>query len=155
MTFTYSGDPSESDLNAVRFLIGDTEPDEPLLQDEEIIYLNSQWSQSHSVYWAASMAAEAIAARFAREVAVHSDSQNVSTTELQQKYQTLAIQLRMQHQQMMAGGYVDAGGLLKNEFKDPNVKSLAFGRGMHDDPEAGQQDLGDIDYIYKPEWVEP
>lgn len=39
MSFSYSGDPSNSELDAVRFKLGDTSPVEPLLQDEEIQYL--------------------------------------------------------------------------------------------------------------------
>lgn len=39
MTFTYSGDPSNSDLDAARFLIGDTDKEAPIMQDEEIMYI--------------------------------------------------------------------------------------------------------------------
>lgn len=40
MGWTYSGDPSVSRKDEVRFLVGDTnnDPDEQLLQDEEILY---------------------------------------------------------------------------------------------------------------------
>lgn len=36
--FTYSGDPSKSQLDEVRFLIGDTNKDRPLFGDTEILY---------------------------------------------------------------------------------------------------------------------
>lgn len=39
MSFTYSGDPSKSDLDAARFLIGDTDETSPIMQDEEIQYI--------------------------------------------------------------------------------------------------------------------
>lgn len=39
MTWTYSGDPSTSDLDQVRFLCGDTDPAYSFLSDEEINYL--------------------------------------------------------------------------------------------------------------------
>lgn len=39
MSFSYSGDPSASLLDAARFLIGDTNPDAPIMQDEEIQYI--------------------------------------------------------------------------------------------------------------------
>jgi hypothetical protein len=39
MTWTYSGDPSSSDLDKVRFLVGDTDEALPLMQDEEINFL--------------------------------------------------------------------------------------------------------------------
>ena len=39
MAFTYSGNPLNSDAEHVRFLIGDTDRDNPLYTDEEIQYL--------------------------------------------------------------------------------------------------------------------
>ena len=39
MSFSYSGDPSASTLDAARFLIGDTDADSPIMQDEEIQYI--------------------------------------------------------------------------------------------------------------------
>lgn len=36
MTWTYSGDPSDSDRDMVRYIIGDTETDDQLVTDEEI-----------------------------------------------------------------------------------------------------------------------
>lgn len=39
MSFSYSGDPSASELDAARFLIGDTDPNAPIMQDQEIQYI--------------------------------------------------------------------------------------------------------------------
>lgn len=39
MSFSYSGNPSESILDAARFLIGDTDEDSPIMQNEEIQYI--------------------------------------------------------------------------------------------------------------------
>lgn len=151
MTFTYSGNPSERELDAIRFLVGDTDDEEYFLEDEEILWLISIWSARTSVYYTASMAADSIAAKFAREVTVNSDSQTVSTSELQTKYQQLALELRAKHTQFMISDGIDVGGMLIWEMVDPTVKPLAFGRGMHDDPEAGIQDLGDRNAPYRPE----
>lgn len=38
MAFTYSGNPGQSPIDAVRFAIGDTDPARPQLQDGEIAY---------------------------------------------------------------------------------------------------------------------
>lgn len=38
MTFTYTFDPSDSDVQAIRFEISDTDVNAPLLQDEEIAW---------------------------------------------------------------------------------------------------------------------
>jgi len=141
MGFTYTSNPESVPLDSVRFLVGDIDASEPQLQDEEINYLLQLWGD-RSVYYAAAMAAEAIAARYAREVNISADSQSLSAGELQEKYLSLADRLRSQHEQLLAGGLVDAGGVTIGEQPDPTVRPLSFGRGMHDDPEAGQQDFG-------------
>lgn len=70
-TFTYSGDPSSSDRDAVRFLVGDTGPIAPatspewILCDEEYDFLLVTYP---SVLTAAAAAANAICAKFARAV---------------------------------------------------------------------------------------
>lgn len=42
MSWNYSGDPTNSPLDECRFLIGDTNENEPIMQDEEINYIISQ-----------------------------------------------------------------------------------------------------------------
>ena len=42
MSWSYSGDPATSIVDKYRFLIGDTDPDEPIMQNEEIEYLANQ-----------------------------------------------------------------------------------------------------------------
>ena len=46
MSFTYSGDPAESKLAECRFLIGDTDDSNPIMQDEEINYLIAEAGQN-------------------------------------------------------------------------------------------------------------
>lgn len=150
MTFGYTGNPAGSVTDAVRFLVGDTQEDEHFLEDEEIDWLDQIWSAKNSIYYTASMAAEAIAAKFAREVTTNSDSQTVSTSELQQKYLELAARLMRQHETLLSGGYVDVGGINAGEQPDHTVLPLAFGTGMHDDISGGQQDYGDGGPRYYP-----
>lgn len=63
MTFTYTGDPSVSDRDKVRFLIGDTDSTDPLVNDEEI-----EWAlgEAGSIYQAAHDLCTVIASKFAR-----------------------------------------------------------------------------------------
>ena len=42
MSFNYSGDPSESLLDECRFILGDTDASNPIMQDEEIEYIIAQ-----------------------------------------------------------------------------------------------------------------
>ena len=143
-TFTYSGFPARSDRDAIRLLIGDTDPTEALLYDEELDWLITIWDIKGSIWYTASIAARTIAARFAREVTTSSDSQTVSADALQQKYLDLASQLMLQHELLLAGGMVDVGGIAPSEQQfDPTVTSPAFGTAMHDSYEVGPQDFGD------------
>lgn len=48
MAWTYSGDPSSSDLDRYRFLIGDTDVDDKVLQDEEIMFILAEYPDNAS-----------------------------------------------------------------------------------------------------------
>ena len=39
MSWSYSGDPTASLLDKYRFMLGDTDPEAPIMQDEEIMFL--------------------------------------------------------------------------------------------------------------------
>ena len=63
MAFTYSGNPSTVRRDAIRLLIGDTDPDDILLQDDEITYFTDAYGSDRR---AAGVAARAVAAKFTR-----------------------------------------------------------------------------------------
>lgn len=142
MTWSYSLNPSTTDKDHVRFLIGDTVEAEPLLSDEEINFLVLTWKDKHSIYWAAAAACEQIAARYAREASFAADGVSVSLGELQAKFQAQAETLREQHMSLLVGGTPDVGGISAYEQPDPSIAPLVFGTGMHDSREAGRQDYG-------------
>jgi hypothetical protein len=48
MSFSYSGDPSSSKLDECRFLLGDINAASPIMQDEEINYIISQFGSSEA-----------------------------------------------------------------------------------------------------------
>lgn len=62
--WNYSGDPTNSNRDAVRFLIGDTNAADPLVTDGEILYLLGEFGAATS---AAAAACRAIAAKFSRQ----------------------------------------------------------------------------------------
>lgn len=64
MSWNYSGDPASSNLDAVRFLIGDTVSTDQQVSDEEITWLLS--TSSSDVSQAAILAIESLIARYAR-----------------------------------------------------------------------------------------
>jgi len=51
MSFTYNNDPSESDIAACRFIIGDTNSSMPLMQDEEIQYIIDNSHGTNDLYY--------------------------------------------------------------------------------------------------------
>lgn len=70
MTWSYSGDPSTSALNAIRFLTGDTDTNDQLINDEEIAWTNNQVTGSDTattaLYEVSYRVMIAIASKFSR-----------------------------------------------------------------------------------------
>lgn len=150
MTATYSS-PEASDKDAVRFLIGDTNMDRPLVQNEEIDWLISKWKPVYNtVEYVAAVVADTIAARFAREANFSADGVSVSLANVANQFRELAASLRSQHKSLLAGGLPDVGGITPGEQTDPDIEPFDFGTGMHDNLEAGRQKYGNRPY---PEYV--
>ena len=96
---TYSGDPSTSDDDAVRFLIGDTGPVAPattpvfLLFNEEIAYLLTQYP---GILSAAAAGADALCAKFSRQVDELTGDLQRKCSQKSKQYGMLADKLRAQ-----------------------------------------------------------
>lgn len=135
MTWTYS-DPSSSPKDAVRFLVGDTDEDDQLIQDQEIEFFLDEFNDT---YLAAASTAEAIASAFAREVAHSGDGLSYSGNQLQQHYAEMAERLRfLAKRKARQGAEPYAGGISWREReKDDNDSDLittSFRSHMHDYP---------------------
>jgi hypothetical protein len=61
MTFTYTGDPSVSTRDQIRFLIGDTIATDPHFTDEEIAWTHTQWND---IYDTSASLADILAGRY-------------------------------------------------------------------------------------------
>jgi hypothetical protein len=152
VTFSYI-DPETREQDAVRFLLGDTDSNEPLLSDEEISYALNKWMTIHgTVEYTASVLALNIAARYAREASVSADGVSVQLGQVANQFRDLAASLREQHKNLLVGGVPDVGGVSPYEQLDPDTKNFAFGTGMHDDIEAGNQDQGSRQIFWPPEY---
>lgn len=92
MTWTYSGNPSASDLDAVRFAIGDTDSRDPILQDEEINYL---LTVKVSINNAAYEACNRIVAKFSRMADQTVGPVQTNYSQLVKHYKALANDLRV------------------------------------------------------------
>jgi hypothetical protein len=98
MAWTYSGDPAGSARDKVRFLIGDTDTTNQLLNDAEIAFLLDQWN--NNAYIAASEACNSLAAKFSAksDYSRSVGDLSISTQYGQQadRYASLGGQLRAQ-----------------------------------------------------------
>jgi hypothetical protein len=141
--FSYSGDPSTSLLDEIRFYSQDIDETDPLVSDEEINYLIVNWEKvSSSPLFLAAVVCDVIAAKFTREISFSADGISVGATELQNKFVALADSLRAQYQAQDIGGIPSAGGMLAGEEYDSTIEPLVWAKGQHDNPQAGQQEYG-------------
>lgn len=94
MSWSYSGNPKGSNIDLVRFLIGDTKASMPLLQDEEIDY---NLETIKSPYLAAAACCESIAAAYARECDKTIGPTSIKANTLMEKYLKLAEHLKKEN----------------------------------------------------------
>lgn len=146
MAWSYSGDPRSSDRDAVRFAIQDTDTSLQMLTDEEIDFLLERWMPKYdSTTYVASVAAALISRKFVGIVSVTADGVSVNTSDLVQRYRDLAADLRQEHA-LSQIGEVDLTNIMIGQDRDPRIRPLRFGVGLHDNPEAGLQDYGGWTY---------
>ena len=87
MTFTYSGDPTTSTRNKVRFLLNDTDSTDVLFSDEELAYLITEWVDTYEICRAA---CETLVSRVNR--LADSTSKSVGDISVSQSYTAKAKQ---------------------------------------------------------------
>lgn len=152
--FTYSGDPSTSLRDEVRFLLQDTDTSMQLMTDPELDYLINKWMPLYeSAYYVASVAASVVSRKFAGVVSISADGVSVSVGDLSTRYAELSKKLRQEHQESMAFGNVDIANIMVGSELDPSIAALNFEIGQNDNPLAGSQEYGGRRPMGKPEWV--
>lgn len=109
MAWSYTADPTNRPIDAVRFLIGDTDSTDQLIQDQEI-----QWFLlNEPVIRAAARAAEAIAAKFSRKADKRVGDLWLELSQRAKQYRELAGEL-----------WEQAGG------KSPNLALAPYAGGI-------------------------
>jgi hypothetical protein len=138
MTWTYSGDPSASMQDQVRFLLGDTTLADAKISDEEILYLIEEWEDDP--YEAAAAAAEHLSNTAASWLSYTADGNSLSLSEAQEKYARMAISLRAtkarKHRAAPYVGGIEVGDVWMHE-NDLSVVKTDFGTEMHDNRREG------------------
>lgn len=141
MTWTYSGDPSASDKDETRFLVGDTDSGSQLISDEEINYLLVKYPSPLS---AAAQGARAIAAKLSTFVDEKTGDISVSNSMLAKQFRDLADQLQGQLSEFDIA--VFAGGISVSDVDTRNADTDRvdgeFEIGMQDNPNSFITDSG-------------
>jgi hypothetical protein len=112
-------DPSDSPVDAVRFLLGDTGTP-PQLTDPEIEFA---LDQNANPYSAAAICARALAARYARRVDTKFETIESKYSQLRDSFEQLARSLDTQAKRRGGLGTPIAGGLSKAEVETVQADS--------------------------------
>jgi len=133
MTWTYSGDPTSSTKDEVRFLVGDTDKDNPLVQDEEISYAIGAEA---SVLRAAVRVARGIAASFARTVEKQVGDLKIKAGDRYKNYLEILKTLEAEASISLPGAAPFAGGISHSQKEtqtdDSDRVDPSFSKGMMD-----------------------
>ena len=141
LQWNYSGDPSTSDLDYVRFRVGDTIPTDPLVDDREI---QAMIAQEVNLLMAAASIAEHLAARFARKVAITVGPVSKGMDKLAESYRQLAKDLKKEAYSSGALPSFPATKVADKEAlqQDDTLTKPNFEIGMFDNPRSVQFDDG-------------
>lgn len=133
--YTYSGDPSTSDKDRVRFLIPDTDPDDMLLSDTEIDWL---LDENKDFYSAAAEAAELAGYKYARTINRQEGGLNLSLGQ-NNPYLARAKELRAKIDGKVAPAFANkyAASLIASHG---GVRPPLFWIGQHDGPRPNTWD---------------
>lgn len=133
MTWTYSNDPANSERDRVRLWVGDTDSNDPQITDEEIAFF---LSDAGSPVAAALMAAQMLAAKYARAVDKSVGDLRLSYSQRAKAYQALVSDLRFRVATRTAPPF--AGGISKTQkeatVSDTDRVPPAFTRDQFDYP---------------------
>jgi len=130
---SYGANPATSNIDYVRFLIGDTDPDDFLLVNSEISGLLSLYGGPVA---ASIVACESLAAKFSRLCDEEVGDVRVDLSQKAANFLKLAVRLRQQ--QAIGSPIPFAGGILVDD-KQSNAGDITlvkprFTKRMHDSP---------------------
>jgi len=139
----YSGDPSSSFYDAVRFLLGDTDPTNELIKDAEIAFLQTLYGASATATRIAAYAARMLGHKYAHCATQSIGRVSVSWGELANQMMALALDLETRcglDAMPYAGGISQED--VQSELDDTDRPAYVFNIGMHDqDAEADEEDI--------------
>jgi len=143
MTWTYSGDPSDSTRDAVRFLVGDTDTTDQLITDEEIDYIVTTHGTLNR---SSSEAARSIAAKFARLMNRSIGGLSADFSQKYTHYMELADALLTNEEAFPVAPFISGFSRTAKETRelDSDRESTFSRKGVHDNERVYPAD----DYSY-------
>lgn len=140
-TAHYSGDPADSQLDEVRFLVGDTDCVNAQLSDEEILFLIAQHGDL-----ASAGAAEALSAKFASAVIVQIGQTRRESNRVSGEYRRLAQRLKISGGRLVGGVAPYAGGISHDEkatdAANTDLVQPSTWKGQFDSPRVVEEPTG-------------
>ncbi|MNH16411.1 hypothetical protein D3C79_760540 [compost metagenome] len=133
MTWTYGGNPKDNPIDRVRFTVGDTDENSPLLTDEEIQYLLDQHNGNPQL--AAIASVKSIIAKLARLVDYTIGPESVKNSQKLLNYRRLLSTLEADLNSAAAPIWTGPSGKTKTQ--------PIFDVGMHDNRREGGWGLTD------------
>jgi len=127
MAWTYSGNPSTSDVDKYRFIIGDTDSANPIMQDEEIQFIVDTYKTERSILYQMFTRAATI---FARDIKRSLGPQAEDPTERLKFYKEQAAIYAKESKQ---------AGISLPTYAYPQI----FRKGMHSNPPYDNEEGGD------------
>ena len=139
MSWTYTGNPADSDRDAVRFLIGDTNCESKLASDQEIEFA---LGVSPIVQKAAAVVCRAIAARFSTKTSFGAGDMSKSCSDIAKAFADRAKELEADGNWKASFVGITLGGrkIATKEALDDDTSIVqpGFKKGMLDNPRAYQ-----------------
>lgn len=126
MEWTYSGNPRNSTRDAIRFELGDTDRNAPLLSDPEIEYA---LEIEKDLNGAIARCCEALVAKFTREADYTLGPKQVAASQRAEAFRKLAKEFRSKSNVgFYVGGVSQSEG--KSDAKDSDFKPPIFNKGF-------------------------
>ena len=134
MTFTYTGDPSVSTRDQIRFLIGDTIATDPHFTDEEIAWTHTQWSD---IYDTSASLADILAGRYSHKAdetkTVGDLTLSVQYSRASDGFRAMADHLRqMRNRQYTPVPRFNSQALVSTQDRNVETYNTDFYLGQHD-----------------------
>lgn len=138
MTWSYSGDPSTTPMDCVRFLTGDTLRNDQQRQNEEIDWTLTETGDN--VYLAGALVCDSLASQYARDSDKSSDDLREQLSQRSRAYAARAAELRERAAAGTSGialAVPHAGGISQARIDaaadDTDYPAPAFRPGMFDE----------------------